>query len=149
MKAIVLVTATVAGAVFVAAAALGQPQSDGQIKCLQKINTEGAKVHRAQGKENNRCIKAFGAGKVPNAEACLIADPKAKVQNAIAQVTAREASTCQGGNAPSFSFTGAAAVNAAAKDTELGLMHDVYGNPVDNGLKDCDTAPAECTCQEA
>jgi hypothetical protein len=153
MKAIVLVTATVAGALFVAAGALGQPQSDGQQKCLLKINTEGAKVHRAQGKENNRCVKAFGAETLPvgptAGEDCLTTDPKGKVQKFKDKVIARETSTCQGGNAPSFSFTGSATVNSAAQDTELGLMHDIYGNPVDNGLKICDTFPAECTCQEA
>jgi hypothetical protein len=138
---------------FVAAAAMAQPQSDGQQKCLLKINTEADKVHRAQGKENNRCVKEFGLQTLPAGvnpgETCLSADPKNHVGKFVAKVNAREMESCQGGNVPSFSFTGAANMIAAATAAERGLMHDVYGNPVDNGLAICDTNPSECNCQRA
>jgi hypothetical protein len=153
MNRIGLMGSMLAASLFVAAAAGAQPQSDGQQKCLLKINTEADKVHRAQGKENNRCVKEVGLQTLPAGpnpgETCLSADPKNKVGKFVAKVTAREAESCQGANVPDFSFTGAANMNAAATAAERGLMHDLYGNPVDTGLAICDTNPAECNCQRA
>ena len=60
--------------------AFGQPQSKEQEKCINKINSAGAKVAQAQGKENVSCLKNAGKNKLSGtAQDCLTLDPKQKV----------------------------------------------------------------------
>ncbi len=135
----VLLMATVVG-VF------GQ-QTSGQQNCLNKLNKDGSGVAKAQGKENNGCLKGAGKGTlVGSAQTCLTADAKGKVQKAKSKTTADETANCA--PPPSFGYTSASTVNAQAQQREVDLMADVFGANMDPAVIDCNSNKAGCKCQE-
>ena len=131
------------------AAALAQVQSSAQQKCINKINKDGIKVEAAQGKENVECVKRANNDELTgpaDAEACLTADQRLKVSKKQGKTTADDAKFCAA--APNFGFTGAANVNAAARQAELDLIHDIFGPaPIDNGLFSKNPNVNEAVCQ--
>lgn len=127
--------------------AWAQLQTSGQQACLNAVNKNGAAVARTQGKENLACLKGAGKGTlVGTAQSCLGADAGGKVAKAQGKTTAAEAKSC--GTAPSFGYTGAATVNAAARQAELDLVADVYGASLDAAVIGCGSNKAGCTCQQ-
>ena len=127
--------------------AWAQVQTSGQQACLNAVNKDGAAVAKTQGKENVACVKSAGKGTlVGTAQACLTADPKGKVAKAKGKTTAAATKSC--GTAPSFGFTGAAAVNTAAQQAEVDLVADVYGANLDAAIISCATSKAGCGCQQ-
>lgn len=130
-------------------AGLAQIQTSAQQKCINKINKDGIKVEAAQGKENVECVKRANNDELTgpaDAEACLTADERGKVQKKKDKATADDSKFC--GTAPNFGFTGAGNVNSAAQQAELDLIHDVFGPaPIDNGLFSKNPNVNEAVCQ--
>jgi hypothetical protein len=140
---------TLAAAGLCALSALGawaQVQSSPQQACLNAVNKNGAAVAKTQGKENVGCVKAAGKAGPTGAQACLTADAKGKVAKAKGKTTAAETKSC--GAPPSFGYTSAATVNAAAQQASLDLTADVYGANLDAALVSCATDKAKCGCQQ-
>lgn len=131
---------------LVAGAAVAQPQGNAEQKCINKINKGVSKVHAAQGKLNSGCIKDAVNEKIPDADACIAADPKGKVAGKKAKLEADDLKACASAS-PDFGYTSGVFAGSAAAQAELDLIHDLYGNPVQSGLYICDTNPAECLCQ--
>jgi hypothetical protein len=132
------------------ASAMAQVQTSDQQKCINKINKDGIKVEAAQGKENVECIKRANNDELNlaggEAEACLTADARGKVQKKQDKTTADDAKFCT--TAPDFGHTGGANVNAAAQQAELDLIHDMFGPaPIDNGLFSKNPNVNEAVCQ--
>src|SRR4029453_16727329 len=131
------------------AAAMAQIQTSAQQKCINKINKDGIKVEAAQGKENVECVKRANNDELPganDAEACLTADERGKVQKKQDKLTADDSKFCAA--APNFGFTGAVNANAAARQAELDLIHDIFGPaPIDNGLFSKNPNVNEAVCQ--
>jgi len=141
-----------AGAALVLSAGLASaiPQGDAQQKCINNINKTSAKVAATQDGVNTGCSKDFVKGKLTGAnaaETCVNADGKGKVQKAKLKVTDTETKSCTA-PLPDFGYTSGAAAGIAAGTASVGLLHDVYGNPVDSSLLSCDTFPTECKCQQ-
>jgi hypothetical protein len=149
--------ATLRGLVCLAAIALGSasianalPQADQQAKCINKVNKAASKVQAAQGKANAACVKEFVKGSIsgPNAaDNCVLDDPKDKVEGKQQNVLNDESKNCLTGELPDFGYTSGVTAGTVAKQVEVDLIHDVFGNPVDSGLFICDTNPDECLCQ--
>jgi hypothetical protein len=135
-----------AGIFVVSGTAWALPQTTAQQKCINKINKDGDKVHEAQGGDNRACVKSFGKGSLmTSGEACLVADTKGKNAKTTGKTLAAEMSFCTGGGTPDFGYTSAANVNTVARQAELDLMHDLFGNPV--VLFACNPDVNQCLCQ--
>jgi hypothetical protein len=123
-----------------------------QQACVNEMNKNGAKVNKAQLRENERCLKDFQREKLSASmtfDACTTADRKGKVRKAEQRTAKREAKKCGPPNAiPPFAYTNAATVNAAAVDGALTLAYEIFGgSPVlDANLatKAADKATAKC-----
>jgi cysteine-rich repeat protein len=120
--------------VLASGSASAQVQTSGQQGCINTMNKSGQKVVATQGKDNSACVKDAGASKLTgmNAEQCLHADRKDKVAGATAKTTAGEASKCI--EIPSFGFTTSSIVNAAAVDSEIAVVGDVFGAPLTTAI---------------
>jgi hypothetical protein len=134
-------------------AAWADPQTKDQQKCINKLNKDGIKVQAAQGKENSECVKRKandelgGSQSGSQAEACLTADGKGKVQKKMDKTSADETKFCQA-DVPDFGYTSATNVNDAAQQAELDLIHDLFGAaPVDGGLFSKNPNVNEAVCQ--
>ncbi len=104
-------------------------------KCVEKMNKAGGKVDKAQLKENERCLKDHQQGKLDGltVEQCTTADRKGKVAKAEGKTVTDDEKFCTWLNpAPDFGYTGAAAVNEAAVEGPLDLIHAIFGNPLDD-----------------
>ena len=146
--------AAIGGCLLAAAAAwgLGQPAwaqpSAEQQKCLAALGKGALKLAKVQGKANRSCAKALAKGKLEgSAEDCLSADAKGKRAKTAAKNLDVESSRCAGAAAPDLGSAGAAAANDAAGLAETDLAHDLFGDPVDDGLVSCDPDRAACACQ--
>jgi hypothetical protein len=106
-----------------------------QQKCVEKMNKAGAKVDKAQLKENARCLKDHQKGKLDGltVEQCTIADRNGKVAKAEGKTVTDDEKLCSWLDpAPAFGYTGAPTVNDVAVEGPLVLVHAIFGNPLDD-----------------
>jgi len=134
-------------AVLAAGLANAQVQDADQKKCITGLNKSGAKVASTQGKADVSCVKNAGKGTEPNATACLTADPKDKVANAVAKVTDTFTKSC--GTLPDFGPDDATIAVNGAKDETLGLVTDVLSNDLTGALVLSSTNADAAKCQLA
>lgn len=136
-----------------AAWAVDQVQTPAKQKCINAMNKNGTKLHEAQCIDNRACIKDFGQGRLVNpmtAEDCLTADRLGKILKRQGKTSDHEGIFCTDPVppvVPDFAYTGSATVNPAATQASIDMLHDLFGNPIQNGLFACNTAPNECYCQ--
>ena len=92
---------------------------------------------------NRLCVKAAGKGRLTGtAETCLTADANGKVAKAMQATVDGERNKCAG-LTPPFAKSDATTVNKAARDEELNLLHDIFGNTLDGPLL-TDKSGAKC-----
>lgn len=125
------------------------PQTADQQKCINAMNKNGLKLHEAQCTDNRACVKDFGQGRLGalTGDDCLDADRLGKIAKRRAKTLAHESLFCVGGGVPDFGYTSGTNVNTVARQAGLDLMHDLFGDPVDNGLVTCDPFVDKCVCQ--
>ncbi len=124
------------------------PQNLDQQRCINALNTGLSKVAKAQGKDQSKCIKDFAKGTLAMlAEDCLTADRNTKVARAENKTVTKEATSCA--TTPDFAATDSATVNAAAKQGDLDLIHDVFGSDLDVALVTKATSATRSACQAA
>jgi len=121
-------------------------QSRSQQKCINRINKAAGKVQKAQGKATLMCVSDFVLGGL-SAEACLLDDPHDKVEREQNKVHTEDLDNCFPGQVPGFGYTGGVFAGTTAYQVVVDLAHDVFGDPVDAGLYQCESNPAECKCQ--
>ncbi len=102
-------------------------QAKAQRNCINAMNKGGAKVAKAQGKENGGCVKLAGKGAVADAQACLSADARGKVQRFRDKLAASELRKCDALNLPDFGYTNASIVGTAASRQAQALVADLFG----------------------
>ena len=102
-----------------------------QQKCVNEMNKNGAKVNKAQLKENGTCLKDFQKGKLTTSfDACITADRKGKIDQAQDKTVVGEAKKCATLLLPPpFAYTDATTVNENAVDGALALTHTIFGGP--------------------
>ena len=115
-------------------------------KCIVELNKGFAKVAKAQSRENVRCVKLAGRGRVASAEVCLTADSRGKVAKAKSRNEKRQTRRCTGVTPP-FGATDASTGNQAAVLMELDLIHDIFGSDLDAALIDASVDRAGANCQ--
>jgi hypothetical protein len=97
------------------------------------MNKSGAKVNKAQLKENRRCLKDFQKGNLLTSmtfDDCTSADRKGRVQKAKSRTAAWEDKKCDPLDVPPpFAHTSSATVNAAAVVGALALTYEIFGAP--------------------
>ncbi len=143
-----LVTASVL--LLSSGAASAQVQTTAQQKCINAMNKNGTKLHETQCTDNRACIKDYGQGRLESmtAEQCLTADRLGKIAKREGKTSAHETSFCTTpGVVPNFAKEDSVTVNDAAEQASIDLLHDLFGNPIDNGLFVCETHPDQCYCQ--
>jgi hypothetical protein len=133
------------------------PQSKDQQKCITKINKSASKVADAQGKDNSKCVKFAGKGKLDrlgatNAQDCLTTDFKGKIEKKKDKTVDSETRFCTEDGVPDFGVPAGSAIatvaNAAAVDQQVGLIADIFGTDLNGALIDCDTDKDGCKCQD-
>jgi len=100
-------------------------QSNAQQLCISTINKDAAKVGKAQGKENAKCVKNGVKGGV--ATNCPTADLKMKVQKKIDLAVAADMALCMA-DVPGFAYTSGSNAASAYRQGELDLLADVFGS---------------------
>ncbi len=119
-----------------------------ETKCANSINKGAAKVAKAQAGDNSACIKDYGRGKIPSAEACITSDPKGKVAKAISKI---KTSDCAGG-APSLLpglETSSSGIGDIMKAKDLNLIHAIFGTDLDVSIVDASVDKPGAGCQAA
>jgi hypothetical protein len=122
-----LLFAGLLAALVAAGPSFGQALGSDQQKCVNGLNKGGARVNKAQNRENARCWKLFQKGKEPSAEACWNADARGKVAKAGQKVFDQEPSLCGGITAPPFAYTSAFIVVASGREQSLVFLEDLFG----------------------
>ncbi len=142
---------TAAVAALAAIFLLASDQASAQIpedeqKCIVELNKGFAKVVKAQSRENVKCVKFAGRGRVASAEVCLTADSRGKVAKAKSRNEKRQTRRCTGVTPP-FGATDAATGNQVAVLMELDLIHDIFGSDLDAAIIDASVDRAGANCQ--
>ncbi len=128
------------------------PLAKVQQACVNEMNKNGAKVNKAQLKENERCLKDFQRGKLDppmTFDTCKTADLRGKVQRAKNKTFTREAKKCDPlvVPPPPFAYTDSATVNAVAVSGGRRMTDEIFGLPVlddDLATKAGDPEAAKC-----
>jgi hypothetical protein len=132
---------------LIAGAAGAQPLDKSSQACVNAMNKSAVKVSSTQAKENTVCIKQ-AARQDPagtGAEACLVADQRAKIARAQAKTLAGEVRSCD--VTPGFAYSSGQLVNEAAARETIALAHDLYGQDLDAAVVGQDTDRNGATCQ--
>ncbi len=119
-----MVTMTAAVLAIAIAGSASAQQSKAQRNCINKINKDAAKVGKAQGKENAKCVKNGTKDSV--AVNCPTADIKMKVQKNLDKTNADDTAFCTA-DAPDFAYTSGANAGPAYRQAELDLLVDLFG----------------------
>ena len=141
VRSLVSLTAGVLLALFLLAP--GQARAKGLPfpECAIELNQGFARVAKAQDKQNAKCVKDAGRGKVGSVEGC-ISPPNARVTSAQAK---NFRSGCYAFRP--FGATDPAIGNRVAVDKEWALIYPVFGSDLDAAIIDADTDGAGAKCQ--
>ncbi len=148
LRGLVFLTAGLLAAIFLLASdqASAQQIPEDEQKCIVELNKGFAKVVKAQFRENVKCVKLAGWGRVASAELCLTADSRGRVAKAKSKNEKGQTRRCTGVTPP-FGATDAATGNQAAVLTELDLIHDIFGSDLDAAIIDASVDRAGRNCQ--
>jgi hypothetical protein len=130
----------------VADGAAAQVQGKQQQKCINGINKAATQVQGVQARNNSSCVSDFvlSGG---DAELCVVGDLEGRVEQALGKLEDAEDSRCIPGQLPSFAYSDGLYAGSVAAQSEIDLVHDLYGQPVDNGLLLCAENVDGCKCQ--
>src|SRR5215813_14656046 len=135
-------------ALLTSASVYAVPQTNDQQKCINKMNKDAIKLQASQGKEQSECVKRETNDEAgTDVDACIVADPRLKVSKRQDKTTADDDKCCGGSGLPGFGYTGDTTINVAARQAEVDMFHDIFGNPSDPNLYDCNPFVGECQCQ--
>ncbi len=123
------------GAVEVGPMPTPAPLTREQQACANAMNQSGARVNRAQLRQNERCLRKFqsrgraGAGST-SFDDCLTRYSRRAVPRAGERTEAQEERKCDSlGVPPPFAYTDSTTVNRAAVDGALELSYALFGDP--------------------
>jgi cysteine-rich repeat protein len=130
-------------------------QDKEQQKCILELNKSFAKVAQTQGTDISKCIKDGSKGNFEgqSIEQCTTADNGGKLAKATQKTIDKAADKCASDpndpGFPDFGVTDPNTVNRVAIQTELALIHEIFGPDLDAAIfsEDGDTKAAS-KCQQ-
>jgi cysteine-rich repeat protein len=132
-----------------------RPQDKEQQKCILELNKNFAKVAKTQGTEISKCIKDGSKDKLvgQSIEQCTTADNGGKVAQATQKTIDKAADKCASDPNdpafPDFGVTDPNTVNRIAIQTELALIHEIFGFDLDEAIFSHDgETKAASKCQQ-
>jgi len=133
------------------------PQSKDQQKCITSFGNAAAQVAKARAAENERCLKAFGKGKLApfgtdSLRSCLSRDAKGKVAKQVAKLEKVADKSCSApGDVPDFGIAAGGTREAAhqAREQATAPLLDVLSENLFGTALACDDDPDGCKCQQA
>jgi cysteine-rich repeat protein len=117
-----------------------RPQGKEQQRCILELNKNFAKVAKTQGTELSKCIKDGSKDKLvgQSIEQCTTADNGGKVAKATRKTIDKAADKCASDpndpGFPDFGVTDPNTVNQVAIQTELALIHEIFGSDLDAAI---------------
>jgi cysteine-rich repeat protein len=121
-------------------------QTKPQQACINGVNKNVLGVLKAEDKGLGKCIKDVAAGKQTDYAACVAAIDTSKAEGKTTNTITKK---CTDEGVPSFAFTDAATVNAAAKDNADDALALVLGDPATIASKSADKEGAACQAEVA
>jgi cysteine-rich repeat protein len=115
--------------------------------CVAKMNDRAIRVSKTQGKENLLCLSAAAAGKETDADACITADARQKVEKARAKLASTDAALCM--TPPPFGYEGAAASGDAAENQRRAFVLDLFGTDLSTAVLTKSANAEGAACQKA
>jgi cysteine-rich repeat protein len=104
------------------------PVTRSELRCVVEMNERHAAVWKAAGKVASGCVKAIARGKrTDDPPTCLASDDRGKLARAESATMARESRRCDPVDLPTFAYTDAATVNAAAGGGVADALADLLG----------------------
>ena len=102
-----------------------------QQACVNEMNKNGAKVSRAQLRENQMCLRDHQQGTLTTTfEVCSTDDRNKKMQKIDDKTVQRETKKCDSlPIAPPFAFTGSTTVYQAGVEGAMALTYAIFGGP--------------------
>jgi hypothetical protein len=104
-------------------------------KCVNTVNKNAAKVAKAQSKDNAKCIKDGGGGKLTGTiEDCIVSDPKGKVGKASRKLKEKVESACADSVlpiVPPIEVDDPDGLSEIMIDKELAVIHAIFGTDLD------------------
>jgi hypothetical protein len=121
-----------------------------QQECVEQMGESCEQVGRVMLKESERCLRDFQKGKLATSfEECTTADRKGRLRKAQTRTEATQVEHCDS-LAPTdlpLGYRGADSLNRAAVQGGLGIVHEIFGDPVDDGdlaTRSSDKQTASC-----
>lgn len=129
-----------------------------QSKCIRLMNKKGSAISRFQLKEGRSCLRNAQKGKTDKlglppqpqtAEDCLSNDVRGKLAKASSKLTDTETKSCVGlsSGPPTFGYTSATNVDAAAKERTLTIFASLFGPDLDASVVDAFADKTGALCQ--
>ena len=108
-------------------------QTRDQQRCILSLNRSLQTVSRTLGREIITCLRENAQGRLSTLiETCISSDPRGRVARAMKRSVKNAVRNCE--ELPNFGPMDPNAVNAAAEQKELDLIHDIFGPNLDNGV---------------
>jgi hypothetical protein len=114
-------------------------------KCVNAMNKDTSQIQAAKGKLDAGCVNAQEKRKLMSAATCISTDAHQKVSKIVTKIGTDNTKHCP--DTPPFAYTGPVTSAGAATTAEANFLQDMVGSPTDSGLFDCQTQPAQCSCQ--
>ena len=140
-KELSIAATALAMALFLPVAGANALLSTSEQKCIDGYNNKLRLVGQQAGKDYRKCIKDAGKGRVADPDACVLADEPDKVADKVLKVSELYSGGKCNGTEPIQQ--GAAPATAAMIVASQGLVHDVFGDPI-NGVVSPGKAEAKC-----
>jgi hypothetical protein len=109
-----------------------------QQKCVNRMNSSGAKLLKLQNKSNLTCLKNAAAGKTDKlgtpatAQDCLTNDVSGKTAKSVTKLDNAAAADCENlEDVPAFGFDSAEAISDASLAQGVGVFDDLFGPNLD------------------
>jgi len=129
--------------------AAAQPADAAQQRCINTRNQELERVHSAQARDQQRCVRDAARGRLTGTvDQCVVADELGKVAIAQNRAATRDAARCSGVTPP-FGPTDMSLLNQLAPQAALDVMHGIFGDDLDAAVVSATVDRHASVCQRS
>ena len=117
--------------------------------CVNQASKKSCRIAKAQGKDISACIEDGAKGRLTGTiEECITSDPKGKVLKAMQRYDKKTNRACSAGSG-FIRLAPAADVKQQAVETELSIIHGIFGSDLDTSAIAEETNEDHSKCQQA